>query len=318
MKSPRYFIVLIASLTMVLFIGLSLTACHDESQVKISDNQQEQPHLKSQAAVNTPEINQEVKDTLYKYAARIDSILGEFKNTIDKVDSMDKGVGSMNKKVSELKNIEKWWWVSCGIGIIAFIISIISLIHCRDLNKRLNRYRDKIQELRQDKQSISSAPRTVTKTSTPPDYNFLKQRVYNLECQISQFISTSPSVLLSAFPSADSAEIVSTPIVHEVKKSGYFGSPINTTEPYFKKLLVSGDSDARFIVEISGNKALFRPLESSSYFGTFVSTDAMRAAIDFNGCLPSEASSMRVITLGEAEQRDNKWVITKKVTVELS
>lgn len=44
----------------------------------------------------------------------------------------------------------------------------------------------------------------------------------------------------------------------------------------------------------------------------------MRAAIDFVGCAPTEASSMRVILPGEALQRDNRWFITKKAQILLS
>lgn len=299
MKSLRYFI---ASLTMALFIGLSLASCDDESQAQTSEKQQQIPQ--QQTVVNVPEINKEVKDSLDKYTARIDSISKDSKAVIE-------DVASMRGKVSSLQDNEKWWWLSCCVGIISLVLSIICLIRCVDLNKRLDRHRDDIQEVKRDKQSALFAPKTISKTSTPSDYASLMRRVYDLECQIRR-LSSDPR------PVQQLVEPVVNPIVHEAIKNGYFGNPINAVEPYFKKLLVSRDSDARFIAEISGNKAIFKPLDSSSYFGTFVSNDAMRAAVDFKGCVPSEASSMQVITPGEAVQCENKWVITKKATVYLS
>lgn len=299
MKSFRY---QITSLMMALIVGLSLTACDDDSQAQTYDNQQ-QP-TQQQTIVNVPEINKEVKDSLDKYTARIDSISKDTKAAID-------DVASMSGKVSDLKDNEKWWWGSYGVGIIALILTIICIIRCNELNKRLNRHRDEIQELKREKQSASFAPKTVSKSSIPSDYDSLKRRVYDLEIQLRQ-LTTTPR------QTQPYTEPVIIPVVKDNIKTGYFGNPINATEPYFKKLLVSRDSEARFSADISGNKAIFKPLDSSSYFGTFVSNDAMRAAVDFKGCAPSEASSMQVITPGEAEQRDNKWVITKKATVYLS
>lgn len=299
MKSIRYFIV---SLTIALFIGLLLAACDNESQAQTYDNQQEA--YQQQTVVSIPEINKEVKDSLDKYAARIDSISKDCKAAID-------DVACIHVKVSALQDKEKWWWTSCVIGIVAFVFTIISLIRCAELNKRFNRHREDIQELKRDKQSASFAPRTISKNSTPPDYDSFKRRIYDLECQLRQLTSAHHSI-------QPPVESVANTSIHKMNKNGYFGNPINAAEPYFKKLFVSRDSDARFIAEISGNKALFKPLDSSSYLGTFVSNDAMRAAVDFKGCAPSEASSMQVVTPGEASQRDNKWIITKKATVYLS
>lgn len=298
MKSFRY---QLTSLMMTLILGLSLTACDDNSQAQTYDNQQP---TQQHTIVNVPEINKEVKDSLDKYTARIDSISKDTKAAID-------DVASMNGKVSDLKDNEKWWWISCGVGIIALILTIICITRCSDLNKRLDRHRDDIQELKREKQSTSFAPKTVSKSSIPSDYDSLKKRVSDLEIQLRQL--TAPPRQAQPY-----SETVVNPVVNDNIKTGYFGNPINAIEPYFKKMLVSRDSDARFSADISGNKAIFKPLDSSSYFGTFVSNDAMRAAVDFKGCTPSEASSMQVITPGEAEQRDNKWVITKKATVYLS
>lgn len=217
----------------------------------------------------------------------------------------------LKKEISDLKDNEKWWWTSCGIGIVAIILAIVCLIRYAELNRRLNRHRNDIQGLQRDKQSASSAPRAVSRNAGSSDIDTLKHRVEVLERQMGQLTSTPRY-------SQHNVETVVNPSVHEANKNGYFGNPVNATEPYFKKLLGSRDSDARFIAEVSGNEAKFQPLDSSSYLGTFVSNDAMRAAVDFKGCSPSAASSMRICGPGKAILRDNKWIIIKKATVNLS
>lgn len=293
---------------MALFIGFLLTGCDDESQAQIPNNPESSI---SPTPVYIPEINKEVKDSLDKYTARIDSISRETEEAIKKVESMQRDVLYLKKEISALKDNEKWWWTSCGIGIVAIILAIVCLIRYAELNRRLNRHRNDIQGLQRDKQSESFPPRAVSRNVGSSDIDTLKRRVEVLERQMGQQTSTPRY-------SQHNVERVVNLSVHEANKNGYFGNPVNATEPYFKKLLGSRDSDARFIAEVSGNEAKFQPLDSSSYLGTFVSNDAMRAAVDFKGCSPSAASSMRICGPGKAILRDNKWIIIKKATVILS
>lgn len=293
---------------MALFIGLLLTGCDDESQAQIPNNPESSI---SPTPVYIPEINKEVKDSLDKYTARIDSISRETEEAIRKVESMQGDVLYLKKEISDLKDNEKWWWTSCGIGIVAIILAIVCLIRYAELNRRLNRHRNDIQGLQRDPQSASFAPRAVSRNATTSDQDSLKRRIDDLERQIRQLTSAPRS-------SQQPVGSVVNQIAHAANENGYFGNPVNATEPYFKKLLGSRDSDARFIAEVSGNEAKFQPLDSSSYLGTFVSNDAMRAAVDFKGCSPSAASSMRISEPGKAILRDNKWIIEKKATVILS
>lgn len=292
-----------ASLMMALCLGLSLASCNDEAE---SGDFNTQPQANQpQTLVNIPEINKEVKDSLDKYTAKIDSISKDTKVAIDQVTSM-------KEQVSNLESNEVWWWSFCGIAIFAVLLAIMCIIRCASLNKRLNRHRDEIEELKRDQQTALFAPKSVAKTSTPADYESLKRRIFNMESQIHRLSSAPRSV-------QQSVESVVTPHVSDARKNGYFGNPIAGAEPYFKKLLSSCDSDARFSVEISGDKAIFRPLESASYLGTFKSIDAPKLAIEFKGqCALSDANYMKVITPGEAISKDGKWVITKKATVYLS
>ena len=241
-------------LTMALYLGLSLTACGDKSQAQPHENPQQQ------TIVNTHEINKEVKDSLDKYTARIDSISKETKAAINKVNSM-------NTKVSNLSNNEKWWWSLGFVGIAALLIALYCIVRCVKLKERINRHSNKIQEIK-DKLSVSFNQWPVSKAAIPSDYEALKRRIRNLETQIRQLTSTP-------LPTKPNTEIVVTPPITDVKKNGYFGTPIdNAHGPYFRKLLISCDSEARFVAQISGNKATFKPLDSPSYIGTIVSNDA--------------------------------------------
>lgn len=292
----------ITSLMLALILVLSLTACEDDSQAQTKYATQPDPQPPTVLIV--PEINKEVKDSLDKYTARIDSISKEVKEALD-------NVVSIRKDVSNLKDNEMWWWIAMGISIIALVIAVFVIKLCVDLQSRANRQRRDIEEIVRERREAVYNSKHVTKSALPTDYDSLKRRVHDLELKLNQHTSY-------AHPVQPHIEPVTKQIVRDTTKKGYFGTPVPAADPYFKKLLISQDSDARFVAEIIGNKAIFKPLESNSHFGTFVSNDAMRGAVDFKNCAPTELSSMQVITPGEAEQRDNKWVITKKAIVHLS
>lgn len=297
MKALRY---LLTSLTIFL-IGISLTSCHDESRANKSETQQKASN--NQPSDSVSDVNKEVKDSLSRYSAKIDAVSKHAQDAINKANSVQ-------KDVSGIQDNEIWWTLSSVVSIIALVISFVCLYRLAESKERLDRHRDGIQEIIRKIRNIQSIQKSSSeKNSTPPDYESLKQSVYNLERRIRE-LSSTPSPIQLPF------ETIVYPVPDET--NGYFGNPINAAEPYFKKLLVSRDSDARFSAEISGDRAIFKPLDSASYLGTFVSNDAMRAAVEFEGCAPSRATSMQVKSTGEATQRDNKWIISKKAIVFLS
>lgn len=299
MKSVRSTIVV---LTIVLLTGISLNSCEDESQ-----GQNTTQNTETDSTPKTySDINKEVKDSLDRYSTKIE-------DACKKAEDSNAEVAKMNTAVSRLQDNELWLWISLCIGVIGLIIGAVCLKLFVDLQGRANRQRSDIQKLQRERPI--NTPNTIPKSPTLSDYEFLKRRVSNLETQVKQIKSPAPK----------SQETKATQVFPQVvdftsSKNGYFGNPVQASDPYFKKILVSRDSEARFSVEICGDKAIFRPLESYSYLGTFISNDAMRCAIDFVGdCTPkNNPSSMRVITPGEAEQRDNRWFITKKAQVHLS
>lgn len=295
MKPLRNFIVL---LTTTLFIGLSLMACNDKAN--------------SSGTCEDSDKSQEIQ----AMKAELDSLSNKLKDVTEKVKSLSEMNSDSQKTDSDPQNTNSapqktWLWILSGVAIVSFVLAIISSVRYRCLNKRLSRHRKELESLKSNKQSASFAPKPVYKSPTSPDYENLKRKVSELERRIQQ-LTPAPR------PNPKPVEPVVKQVAQPTVQQGYFGNPIGTEAAYFKKLLVSCDSEARFSVDYSGNKATFRPLDSGTYFGTFVSNDAMRVAVDFEGCPTSQASSMQVVAPGEAELRDNKWIIIKKSIVKLS
>lgn len=279
-------------------MGVSLSSCDNESQAQNTQQSTSGP-------ISNDKTSQNVIDSLSNFKAELDSISKESKEAVSKVENME---GS----VSKIKGKEIWLW---GAILIVCVISLILFVIClrlySNLRNQVDRYCFDIEKLKNIKQEV--APRTVERAYIPSDYESLKHKIYNLELQIKQLLSRQIQYSQAVSPTA------STGMESTSSKSGYFGNPISAVEPYFKKIFGSRDSEARFSVEISGDKAIFKPIESSDYIGTLISNDAMRAAIEFQGFTPGERpSSMRVIMPGEAVYRDNRWFITKKAQVYLS
>lgn len=289
---------------IILLMGVSLSSCDNESQAQ--NSQQPPTESNTKEADSSKDSSKEVTDSTTLDAADHKIQSKESKNTGSSIEGL-------KNQVSKIEGKEIWLW---GVVILVCVISLILFVICFRLYSNLlgivDRQRFDIEKLKKLKQEVAIAPKTFERTCVPSDYESLKQRIYNLELQIKQLASCQirQAQTVSAFGS--------TGIEPALSKSGYFGNPTSGAEPYFKKLFVSRDSEARFSVEISGDKAIFKPIESSGYIGTLISNDAMRAAIEFQGFASIERPSMRVIMPGEAEHRDNRWFITKKAQVYLS
>ena len=291
MKNIRF---VTAILTILIIFSLSLSSC-EESQVETTSKPQPiTPYTQG-------DINKEIKDSLNNFNTKIEAISKESKATANEVTLI-------KVNVSKLQDNEIWQWVAVGFGVIAIILCMFCFKSSSTLKKRANRQRNDIQNLQRAQQEKSFAPQAAAKASIPTDYENIKRRISILELQMNQLKSEKKHMSMSDVDTSN-AYITSC-------KNGYFGNPIQSSKPYFKKIIISRDSEARFSVEISDNKAIFKPVEAP--LGTFISNDAMRAAIDFAGCPQSEASSMQVIKPGKAEQRDSRWYVTEKVLVNLS
>lgn len=251
----------------------------------------------------TSNLNQEVKDSLVNLNSKFDSLSTE-------VQSATNSVVTLEESVSKLEIGKNRSWIALAAAMIAFLSSIIGIVKCGSLRKRLKQQGKVIDELRIRIQNLGHAPKGVSKSSDLSSIEMLRHKVEEMEKSIK---GLKASVLLqNPVPINPSYEPMA-------KKQGYFGNPVATSIPYFKNVLEIYDTDARFKVEINGSKAIFKPLDILGLLGTFVSNDAMRSAIEFDSKFPpKEARAMRLKIPGEAELRDNRWYITKKAIVILS
>lgn len=303
MKKFRPFV-----LIFCLFIGeISLTSCSGGNRNPIHQpNSTEQSMPYATDNLNDSNENKQILDSTNSSVSQNETL------------KKDEGKNTINLKTTSNENDAKnrtanlFAVISCVIAIISLVITLFVYLKLDYLRQRIDRHRNEIDQLRYKLCGLRNHGNAPNPEHNK-DYASLTSRIRNIEEQVEKINHNNtvghPNMDIKTYP-----EVLQYPN----EQNGYFGNPINASEPYFKKMLVSRDSEARFSAVISGKRAIFKPLDSSSYLGTFISNDAMRAAVDFMGCTPSEASSMQVTKSGEAEQRDNKWIIIKKATILLS
>lgn len=318
MKAIRSIIAIIA---IVLISGLSLNNCTKNTETPQSTPNNSVPV----SSIDTAGI----KDTVtLKIVASINTLNNRMCYTTEEIKHMQ-------DSITELQKTEKMLWSAIGlITIIALILMALCIKFYSILKRQNNSRKSATQEQIKDKQTEPYRPRPVTveKSYVTVEIKDLEQRVAKIEALLKKLNTEDNS---KQQPNQKSPGTVPPPTVNIIPpqekipeeeksisiptKKGYFGNPAPSDKPYFKRLYNSPDSEARFSVEISGDKAHFRPLDSSKYIGTFISNDAMRTAIEFTGCNPSEhPNSMRVIMPGEAVLENGKWFIIKKSQVYLS
>lgn len=307
MKSIRYSIVII---TISLLAGISLCGCDNDYQ-----EQNNQPNYSTGVspyddtnAITNVNLFKAVDDSIRNQREDIGIIPQETNNIAKRIDEND---------LSASKSADKdfWLWVAIALGVVDLFLSFICLKKCVNLNARSHLYEETIKKIEEELRKDPLSTRGLPNAKPASDIESLHRRVSELETQLRML--KNGTVQINNQPKQpqvpnNRVEKPATP------QCGYFGTPIQASEPYYRKLLISREPEARFSAEVNGNKAIFKPLDSSNYFGTLVSTDAMRVAIDFCGCATAEASSMQVIMPGEAVLKDNKWIITKKSKVQLS
>lgn len=205
-------------------------------------------------------------------------------------------------------------WVVAGIAII---LAIIATIKAYAANSRAGRHRNEIEDLKMAISDLRLKPnsnvRQPSSSYSSNNYYALVDRIARLERQINQESYVQPHATTVTNP------IQPTPTVaHE--QHGYFGVPsqMSLTSAYFKRLLETRDSEARFSVIIRNGKAEFNLLEGSQFLNEIKSNDTIKLALDLQGCAPSEANQMRTILPGEAVKEDDRWVIKKKAQIYLT
>lgn len=280
---------------MSLLVGLSLGSC--DKELPPLDN----PAPTENGIDSTvTDINKAVIDTLSILKSKIETVSADSQQAIGEVENMQISISQQQSKI-------KWLWVAIVcIGVLILVLFCIC-VHIYDREKRL---RIEIRESKKDLKSRSSTP-----ISRP---NALHTDKSEVEKIVKDFLKKELGQ--NGYNSSTRHESRVEHVKDEVRqvKSGYFENPIPHQKPYFRRLLSSKDSDARFSVEISGDEAQFKPIQEQEYFLTMISDDYFEAAIEFRGCSKNEnPSSMDIKRNGKAVRDGEKWVIKEKAIVEL-
>ncbi|MDE5976523.1 MAG: hypothetical protein K2G69_08235 [Muribaculaceae bacterium] len=236
----------------------------------------------------------------------------------EKISTLSTDTDNLKEEVRQANVNEVWQWLGIIFAIIEgiIILCLVIILFKKDsvLTEKL-RSHDKIIGDLQHKDGLndlnaSSLP-AKGYTLSYSDYFDIKDRIAKLENSLSAMKELQPTI-----PKPTYAETQSYPTVTN-KKTCYFGSPISGEVPYFKKEIISKDSDARFKVEIQNDEATFEPFENSTYINTYRSNDALRAVIDFDGDPNGVSSSVKVYP-GKARKKDDRWIVIEKAKIKLS
>lgn len=228
----------------------------------------------------------------------------------------------MSKEIEDMKETYRLFYlISLVIAAIALLVALIAIIKHNSVQKRADRHRKELGEL--GKRIGILEHNTVSSTRTKSAYSgisssecsSLASRISFIERQLDKMIQNQTDVHQNIVQNRPVSEVRH----YTDKQNGYFGLPTqkSLTEAYFKKLCQTRESDSRFTVSTRDNKAEFRPLEGVQYLNDLKSNDAVKIALDIQGCTISEATQMKVILPGEAQKDGDRWFITKKAIIAL-
>ena len=247
----------------------------------------------------------------------------------NRIEEINSNLTELNNKISNeestvidvKRNLSLSVIISWILSALSLIIAILAFNKIKTVIARIGRHRKEIEDLRQSlsesEARLMNASRNYgiskTRFSNNEDSN-LSSRIYRIERQLEQIFQKIESKTIM-----DKSKSIK-PSFHGEEKNGYFGLPskMSETDAYFKHFTEYRDSESRFSATVISDKAEFCPLEGTQYFNGLKSSDAIKIALDIKGCSPSEAIGMTVINPGEAILKNDRWVITKKVTIELS
>jgi hypothetical protein len=294
--------------TIVLLGTMVLTAC-DKSQAQPQEQTQEGQG--TEVTKTETKTDQAVLDSIKTITVKTDSICKKQDELCDQLNTIDNQV----KEVKRSSSLYELVAVSCGL--LALILAIIALAKAIGNNKRLDRHRNEIDDLKRQLTDSKFQPNNYTNASSSrnnnsSDYYKLASRIDSLEKKLN-----SPKAQPTR--KEDNPPIVIDNPVSQ-KRDAFFGTPSQAQgdSAYFKKEFKYKDTEVMFSAEITGDNAEFKPIEgNTASLGTLKSSDTMKLAVQFEGCAPSEANSMQVLLPGIAKFDGERWYIKKKTVVRL-
>lgn len=305
----------------LLIGGMTVSGCDDETSAgtltgQSSFEQSDTSQIKEQEKTMDSEEKKAVLDSVNMVNSRVDDLLAKI-NKLNITIETNKSTIDDLKKSSSISTLISWI-----VAAISLIIAIIAIVKVNSVSNRAAKNRQKIEDLKHAIQELdirygnSSRPKVSTNNNvTYNEYSALSSRVSKIE----RFLSSQTQPVQTPEHIETYHPTVVKPTSTE--KFGYFELPSQMpTSAYFRRLLDTKDSDARFTVVIrQSNKAEFSVFDSGlSYLRTMTSSDTAKLAIEFVGCSGDEATQMKQILPGEAVLEDGRWIITRKAQVNLS
>ncbi len=230
-------------------------------------------------------------------------------NNADK--NQEKNQSGKVKPENKEEGVDWSFWLSIlsvGVSFGALFVAICN-------HKEFNKFQDKI------------------KTKLPPNSNSIKpsgikdnipdllKKIQVLEIAVNELKGQMAKKKEESNKTPSSQQQNKVVKKEEVQKNdpveyGYFNQPVGGEKAYFKEFL-SESPRAIFKVEKRGNVAIFFFCDNVN-IKQVVSADFLSSAIDLIGVLKHEAVGMTTTSKGQAEWKNDKWVITKKMVVLLS
>jgi len=300
----------------LLIGGLTIAGCDDDNNTGYVNSSVQPDNTKEEGGGIELEENMHVLDSINVLTSRLDTLGEAQRENAQSIANIDKELSEL-KGASHLIDLISWIVVA-----IAVVIAVVSLVKLSSINGRANRHRKAIEELstrinllEHKSANIPARAKTTYSGLSNSEYDKLASRIGKIERQLdkqSQDNTIAPQNVSQARHLSDIQRFNN-------EQKGYFSLPtqMSLTEAYFKRLSDTRDSDSRFTVVVRDNNAEFKPIEGTQYLNEIKSNDAIKMALEIQGCLPTEANLMRVLMPGEAKKMNGRWVITKKATIYL-
>lgn len=311
----------IVIVTVILIIGgATVTSCDSGTASHGMDARNAQPVVDSLSGGDTLREQSQLLDS-------INALLVQIKELRETEGAHAAKLDNLSNEVGNIKGSSNVGALFCGAGVvISVLLSIIAFAKVKALKKRANRHRYDINQLDQELKNISANSVTSSgrvKSTSPTisrsEYSSLTSRIDELERQLNKdAIKHDP--IMSSKAAVDDRKADAEALTSNHATTGFFGLPIqmSLTDAYFKRLSDNRETGSRFSAVVRNSGAEFKPLEGQQYLNDLRSNDAIKMALDIQGCAPSEATQMAVIMPGVAKKDGDRWIITKKATIVLS
>lgn len=310
---------IIFKVLVCLILWSSLSGCKDE---KPSTSETVNDYLASSSAVAKDTLDNSTNnvskyanllDTLKQYNSKLLYISNENKVLNDEV-------RGLKNTVKKIENLKLMFWIALLIGIFVLLLFLIIIIQSRQNKKLIKDFQYKYKNIKLDYDKNKNLnPKFFEDINN--ELKKLNNRIENIEKQSSKLTPKNSSGKKSdrSNPQIKKTGNGTIPAKVSQKKTGYFGSPTNSEEPYFNELMEQWNEDARFSVEVDeNNKATFKPIENNKYLNTILSSDTLRSVITFADDIPQNATHMKVEQEGDAELIEGRWYIKSNPIVKLS